>query len=115
MWKDEAYLLDILMAARKAREFTKGLDRFGFEGNEMVQQATLRCLEIVGEAAGHVSEEFRSLHPEIPWHEMIAFRHRLAHDYFNIDIEMVWDIVVSDLPDLTEKIGPWIPPETRPS
>jgi uncharacterized protein with HEPN domain len=114
MWKDEAYLLDILIAARKAQGFTIGLDGPGFEENELVQQATLRCLEIVGEAARHLSEEFQALHPEIPWSEVIAFRNRLAHDYFNIDLQMVWDIVVSDLPGLIARIEPWIPPETRP-
>ena len=114
MWKDEAYLLDILIAARKAQEFTNGLDGPGFAENELVQQATLRCLEIVGEAARHVSDDFQALHSEIPWSEVIAFRNRLAHDYFNIDLQMVWDIVVSDLPGLIAQIEPWVPPETSP-
>ena len=111
MRRDETYLLDILIAANKALKFVEGMDRNKFEENEIVQNAVMRPLEIIGEAAGRVSKEFRKAHPEIPWREMVGLRNRLIHEYFRIDFGAVWSTIHKDLPKLIEIIEPLIPKE----
>ena len=69
MRRDEALLLDILIAARRALKYMQGVSREDFEKNEMLQDAVTRPLEIIGEAAGQVSEDYREAHMEIPWHK----------------------------------------------
>jgi uncharacterized protein with HEPN domain len=77
MRRDEAYLLDILIAARRAMSYMEGSSREAFQENEMLQDAVIRPLEIIGEAAGRVSEAYREAHPEIHWHKMIGMRNRM--------------------------------------
>ena len=72
MRRDEGYLLDILLAARRALKYVEGLHWEEFERNELVQDAVMRPLEIMGEAAGHISEDFRETHSAIPWHKIIG-------------------------------------------
>lgn len=109
MWRDDAYLLDILLFARRALRFNAGTTWEEFEGNELLQHGTVRALEVIGEAARKVSGEFRDAHPQIPWHEMIGLRHRLIHEYFRIDLRRVWDTVQNDLPKLIALIEPLVP------
>ncbi len=111
MRRDETYLLDILIAANKALKFVEGIDRNKFEENEIVQNAVMRPLEIIGEAAGRISKEFRKAHPEIPWREMVGLRNRLIHEYFRIDFGAVWGTIHKDLPKLIEIIEPLVPKE----
>ena len=111
MWRDAAYLLDILIAAREAREFSTGLSREQFEGSTLHQHAITKTLEIIGEAARKISEQTRDAHPEVPWQDIIAMRHRLVHEYFRIDLEKVWDAVQNDIPELIRLIEPLVPPE----
>jgi uncharacterized protein with HEPN domain len=111
MLRDEAYLLDILIAARRALKYMQGVSRDDFEKNEMLQDAVARPLEIIGEAAGQVSEEYREAHAYIPWYKMIGMRNRLIHEYFRINYGAVWDTVNDDLPDLIQLLGKLIPPE----
>jgi uncharacterized protein with HEPN domain len=68
-------------------------------------------LQIIGEAAGRVSDTTRSQHPEVSWHEMIGMRHRLVHDYFRIDLGKVWDTIENDIPALISAISPLVPPD----
>ncbi len=68
--------------------------------------ALARLLEIVGEAAGKVSREFRAERPDLPWNEMSGLRNRLAHAYFDVDIEVLLDIVAKDLPRLIARVEP---------
>lgn len=111
MWRDEASLVDILNAARKVVEYSTGLDESSFLASSRDQDAILRQLTIVGEAAKRVSEEFRTSHPEIPWRRVAGFRDVVVHDYFKVDLEEVWRIVQSDVPDLILLIEPLVPPE----
>jgi uncharacterized protein with HEPN domain len=76
--KDAALLLDMLLAARDAQSFVQGLDESAFLGSRLRQNAAIRSLEIIGEAAGSVSAGTRAAHPEIPWREIIGMRHRGA-------------------------------------
>jgi uncharacterized protein with HEPN domain len=111
MQRDEAYLLDILLAARRASEFVAGLTWEGFVASDLHQHAVARTLEIIGEAAGRVSQDTRDAHPEIPWPQMIGMRHRLIHEYFRVDVSTVWDTVQNDLPPLIALLESLVPPE----
>jgi len=111
MRRDEAYLLDILIAARKALQFLEGITWEEFKQSELHQNAVMRPLEIIGEAARRVSQQTRDAHPEIPWEEMIGMRNRLIHEYFRVNLKTVWDTVHNDLPPLIALIEPLVPPE----
>jgi len=111
MWKDDAWLLDILLAARRVLDFTKNTSQQEFFQNELMQNAVMRQLEIIGEAARKLSTETTSAHPEVPWQSLIGMRNRLIHEYFRIRLERVWDTVRDDIPELIRLIKPLVPPE----
>ncbi len=111
MSRDESRLLDILIAARKVQAFCEGVGREEFEANDLLQNAVLRLLQVIGEASRNISPETQDAHPEIPWKEMVGFRHKLVHEYFRVDIEEVWGIILRDIPGLIRLIEPLVPPE----
>ena len=111
MARDDALLLDILIAARKALKFLEGMTWEAFEQSDLHQSAVIRPLEIIGEAARRVSQQTRAAHPEIPWEQMIGMRNRLIHEYFRLNLAMVWETVQDDLPRLIALIEPLVPPE----
>ena len=111
MQRDEAYLLDILIAARKAHGFLEGMTLVEFEKSELHQNAVMRPLEIIGEAAGRLSQQTREAHPDIPWDQMIGMRNRLIHEYFRVSLTTVWETVQDDLPSLIVLVEPLVPPE----
>ncbi len=113
MWRDEALLLDMLLAAQDAREFAKGLNLQSFKQCKLHQNAIVRSLEVLGEAANHVSADYRSDHPELPWAEMVGILNRLIHGYNKVSLEIVWDVVQNELPELIKKIRPLVPPDTE--
>jgi uncharacterized protein with HEPN domain len=116
MWRDDAYLLDILVAARQVREFTTGVSWEQFQASKMLQYAVLHSIQIMGEAASRVSPKFRAQHPEVPWDGMAGMRHRIVHDYFHIITGKVWEIVEKDVPAPIPLIEPLVPPDdTRQS
>src|SRR3981081_3573235 len=79
--RDTALLLDMLLAARDAQTFVEGLDEAAFLASRLHQNAAIRSLEVLGEAAGRISAATRASHPEIPWREITGMRHRLIHGY----------------------------------
>ncbi len=107
---DAAYLWDMLDAAQAAREFTADLTFDEYLANRQAQFAVERALEIIGEAARHVSEQFRQAHPDVRWHSIMAQRNVLAHDYGAVKQDRIWSVVTIDLPDLIEKLRNWLPP-----
>jgi uncharacterized protein with HEPN domain len=111
MQRDEAYLLDVLIAAPKALQFLEGITWQEFTQSELHQNAVIRPLEIIGEAARRVSQETRDAHPEIPWEQMIGMRNRLIHEYFRINLSTAWETIQNDLPRLIAQIEPLVPPE----
>ncbi len=110
---DSAYLLDMLLAARDALSFTEGLSYHEFARDRRTQLSVLKAVEIVGEAAAHVSEDARQLHQAIPWREIVGMRNRLVHAYFDIDLRLVWDTACDDLPALIALLEPLVPPEAE--
>jgi uncharacterized protein with HEPN domain len=113
MWRDDAYLLDMLLAARKIQKYAQGYDFEKFAEDELLQDAVMRRIQIIGEAARKVSSEFKEAHSEIPWINIIGMRHRLVHDYSQIIPEKVWETVVEDIPVLISQIEPLVPPENH--
>jgi uncharacterized protein with HEPN domain len=110
LWRDEALLLDIKLAAGDALSFIEGLDEARFNASKLHQAAVVRCLGIIGEAASKVSQEFRTAHSEIDWREIIGMRHRLIHNYADVRLDIVWAVLRDDLPGLIAALQPLIPP-----
>jgi uncharacterized protein with HEPN domain len=111
MWRDDGYLLDMLLSAREAAEFSAGLTFEAFEKGLVHQNAIVHVLLKVGEAGTKVSQEFKDEHPEIAWADVIGMRHRLVHDYHNIILGKVWEAVQSSIPRLIEQLQLLVPPE----
>lgn len=101
----------ILDAARKAMLFARDRTREELDADEMLSLSLVRLLEIIGEAANGVSMDFREKHPQISWKKMIGLRNRLIHGYFDINLDIVWDTVVEDLPPLVADLEKIIPRE----
>ena len=111
MWRDDAYLLDMLIYARKARSFSAGAAWEKFAADEILQAATLHVLQVIGEAASKVSEDTREAHPEIPWQQIVGLRHRLVHDYPRVELPRIREIVENHVPPLIEALEKIVPPE----
>ena len=111
MWRDDAFLLDMLLAARELRQFTEGVSFENFNNDRLLQHAVIRLIEIIGEAARNVSADFKAAHPEIPWAAIVGMRHRLVHEYFRVAPDKVWEVVQKDLPELVGLIEPLVPPD----
>ena len=110
MWRDEAYILDMLIAARKVLEYTDGVAQDDFEKNAILQDAVMRQLEVLGEAARCVSDEAKAEHPQVPWRDLVSLRNRLIHEYFRIKVDRVWDAATKEMPAIIALIEPLIPP-----
>ena len=100
----------MLGAAKTILDFVAGMCVEQYLSDRKLQLAIERLIEIIGEAARGVSEEFKTKHPEIPWRGMIGQRHVLAHDYGAIKQERIWAVVTQRVPDLISQLGPLIPP-----
>ena len=112
MPRDEAHLLDILKAARLAMEFRGPAEKAEFLEDAKTQSAVLHQLLIIGEAVKRISPEFRAAHPEVPWKLIAGTRDKLIHFYEGVDLDEVWKMVSSDLPQLIRWIEP-LAPHTR--
>lgn len=98
-------------ASQTCLDYVKGMSEEQFRSSQRDQDAVLRQLTIVGEAAKRVSSEFRSQHPEVLWKKTAGFRDIVVHDYFNVDFKEVWRILQEDLSSLIKLLSPLIPPE----
>jgi uncharacterized protein with HEPN domain len=110
MSRDDAYLLDILDAARLALQYVRGKTRDQFLEDVQLQDAVIRRLAIIGEAARRVSEPTRLAHPTLPWHDMVGMRNIVIHEYDDVDLDVVWDAVARDLEPLIAALQAAIPP-----
>ena len=98
------YLDDMLEFAEKVLAYTDGMEQEEFVENNLTYDASLRNLELIGEAATHVPDEIRTEHPEIPWRMIIATRNKLIHAYLGIDDDTLWSIIHEDVPELVAKL-----------
>ena len=97
---DALLVEDILESASKINTYTKGLNLESFLKDDKTVDAVVRNFEIIGEAAGRLSEEFRIAHSQIDFHRLRGFRNRIVHDYFGIDRAILWQIKEQYLPEL---------------
>jgi len=97
---DRVRMLHMIEACESVQRFIQGRRRLDFESDQMLLFAVVRAIEVLGEAAGKVSEDTRSACPEIPWPEITNMRNRLIHGYFDIDIDIVWNTASIEIPAL---------------
>ncbi|MFH1362628.1 MAG: DUF86 domain-containing protein [Candidatus Omnitrophota bacterium] len=94
------YIKDILDSMEKIEKYTKGLSFREFSRDEMLIDAVVRNFEIIGEASKNIPSKLRSLNEEIPWKEMAGMRDKITHDYFGVDLKIVWKTLKKSLPVL---------------
>jgi uncharacterized protein with HEPN domain len=94
----------MIEAADEAMSFVAGLTRVGLEADRKTLLAVIRCIEIIGEAAGKVSDATRNGAPEVPWTAIIGMRNRLVHAYFDVDADLVWKTTSIELPALKARL-----------
>lgn len=109
---DKSYLFDMLNAARKIKQFTAGMTRDDFMASELHQNAVARLLQVIGEAARQVSDATIKANPQIEWSKIIGMRNLIVHRYFNIDLNIVWEVIEIHTDKLIRDIEQILPPET---
>lgn len=111
------FLLHILEAISRIQTYTSGMSSADFAGDPLVQDAVIRNIEIMGEAARNIlnfDPSFAPAHPEIPLRDVYLMRNRVAHGYFTVDVAIVWNAVSSEIPALREHISKAIPAGENP-
>lgn len=104
MQRDKEYMLDILEAAKLAIDYIGDKTREEFFGDLQCQDAVIRRLEIIGEAARRISEETQAAYPDLPWSDMVGMRNIMIHEYDDVDLVIVWETVNNDLPPLIDAL-----------
>jgi len=99
------YLQDILDAVTKAGQFIKGVDFETFRANDEKVFAVIRALEIIGEAAKNIPKLIRGRYTEVPWEDIVGMRSKVIHDYFGVDLKVIWKTLKDDLPPLRVAIS----------
>ena len=95
---------DMLEALRKIERYTAGIDHSTFLQDDKTIDAVVRNLEVLGEASRQVPDAFTARHPEVPWRKITGLRNRIVHDYFGLDLEIIWQIIWQDLPPLKAQL-----------
>lgn len=102
---DSQRILHIIEAIQEIENYIQGVDFSTFSKNSMIRFAAIKQLEIIGEAANHLTQEFRLKTSDISWREIISLRNVLIHEYFGVDEVLVWQIITVDIPILKEKLS----------
>jgi uncharacterized protein with HEPN domain len=102
--EDHVYLQDILASIEAIEEYVLDISEPEFRNNQMIQDAVIRRFEIIGEAAYHVSQSFKDLHPHIEWRLMSDMRNKLIHEYFGVNSITIYLTIKNDLPELKRKV-----------
>jgi uncharacterized protein with HEPN domain len=101
---DELLVADIHEAIDKIQRYTDGMDEAEFTAQDLVVDAVIRNIEVIGEAASKLSEDYVQAHAAVPFRKITATRNRLIHGYFGINLSILWRVVREDLPLLIEKL-----------
>jgi len=104
MRHEPSFLKDILYACRKIEAIVAATSEFSFLKNEVLPAAVLHHLTVIGEAINRLSVELKERHPEVPWRQIVAVRHRIVHAYFDPDWQILWDAATGDIPELGRQI-----------
>ena len=102
---DSDFVIDMLEAITRISAYVASLDYEDFLSDTKTQDAVIRNLEVIGEAAKNISNEIREQHSSIPWRSMAGVRDRLIHDYFGVNIDIVWEIATTELPAVAESLN----------
>ena len=94
----ELLVYDIWESIEKIERYTEGMTQENFQNDEKTTDAVVRNFEIIGEAAGRLPEDFTDRHSEIEWVKIIGLRNRIVHEYFGVDLPIIWQILQKDLP-----------------
>ena len=108
---DSLYVGHMLDMAQKALSLLEGKDRASYDQDEALRLALAHLIQVIGEAARHISQDLRDAHPQIPWKAIIGMRHRIVHDYMDVDEDVIWDTATRELPSLIIELERIIPPE----
>lgn len=108
---DPVYSGHMLERAEKASALVNDKDRAAYDEDEVLRLALTHLVQTVGEAARHVSRGFCDDHPRIPWRAVVGMRHRVVHDYMNVDEDILWDTVTNELPALIDELEKMLPSE----
>jgi uncharacterized protein with HEPN domain len=100
MKENKVYIDHILDCINNILSYTEGMDEDSFNKNFMVQDAVVRNFQIIGEATKRIKPDFKNAHPDVPWKKMTGMRDKLIHDYFQVDLETVWNTITKDIPSL---------------
>ena len=100
---------DILNAIEKIQGYTEGFDYSRFQADPKTVDAVIRNLEIIGEAAKHIPEDFKEKHLDIPWREMSDMRNLLSHEYFGVNEKLVWNTITTDIPAVISPLEALLP------
>ena len=94
------YIQDMISLAEKILSYTDDMSQADFEVSNLTYDATIRNLEVIGEAATHIPDDIRAQYPDIPWRMVVATRNQLIHGYLGIDNDILWNIVSENIPEL---------------
>lgn len=104
MKDNKIYLEDIISSIKKIEKYINDISFEEFYDNEMIVDAVVRNLEIIGEAARYLEDDFKETNSHIPWRNMIGLRNIMIHEYFGIDLNIIWKIVTDDIPKTKPEI-----------
>jgi len=100
----ELLVEDIWESIEKIERYTAGMTQDNFQSDEKTTDAVVRNFEIIGEAAGRLPEDFTDQHSEIEWGKITGLRNRIVHEYFGVDLQIIWQILKKDLPAFKESL-----------
>ncbi len=106
--RDKSRLEHMLQAIERIRRYTKGKNFEDFIADDMMYYAVVKNIEILGEASNMLTEEFRKEHPQTPWKQVNGMRNYIVHEYFQIDNNVVWDVITNDLPVLEQQVTEYL-------
>ena len=100
---DNILLYDILECRQRIASYIDDVAKADFEMNYLLQDGLVRKLEIIGEATKGLSEDLRDANPDVPWRKMMGIRDRIVHQYFKVDLDIIWQTVTNDIPELEDR------------
>lgn len=107
---DTKLLLDMLQSAQLAVQYLADSDRSTLDSAQLLQDAVACRLEVLGKAAARVSAETRAAYPHLPWREMVGMRNRIVHGYFQVDLDVIWNVVQHELAPVIASLRTIVPP-----